>query len=456
MLRLLLKTRFRYYFNYLRHHLDRITAIEIGVIVSIFLLLLGRSPADIGYDFRWLNDPTFFRMWLTILTTGISVFYVLAITSAWHTLRPTDEWSLLVSSAFSNRILFYYFLIRQFLKLAGFYFIALAPIIISAGLTWWNRLLLFMVATGYLTSIQTGSFYLTYFYRIRMYRRTATRIIWLMLALTGAIGIAALTPVILRVLSNHIIWQMAFAIFLNVSALVSFLYLRTSFRLPESRTVSRKRTAKTLKTAPSSIALHSPASILISKDLYFILREKKSFIWIPIVSNILLLITGLSEEQSAAAYLGFIAVQCVLYLLFVTPALSLFENDAEHAQLLRILPLTSKQFWWARWTIMTLLLILIALPSALLLPIRHPIDMTYGIFILAVGLLLPGVTSILYCNAGFGLFPHIRLSGTIMSLSFVMMILFWFYMPFGTIILLIPMLKWVRKSQCHFSNLELS
>jgi hypothetical protein len=50
----------------------------------------------------------------------------------------------------------------------------------------------------------------------------------------------------------------------------------------------------------------------------------------------------------------------------------------------------------------------------------------------------------------FGLFPNTKYCGLLLNISLGLMILFWFYMPFGTLLLLAISALWIHKSQRHF------
>jgi hypothetical protein len=63
MLILLIRTRLRYYRNYLRHHFDRTARIEIAFIILILIFMIGRSPADIGYNVKFLSATDFPLRW---------------------------------------------------------------------------------------------------------------------------------------------------------------------------------------------------------------------------------------------------------------------------------------------------------------------------------------------------------------------------------------------------------
>ncbi len=122
MLKLLLKTRVRYYRNYLKHHLDRITTIEISVIFLVFLLLLLRSPADIGYQLNWLASAEFAAQWAKMFSLFLPIFYLLFEFFAWYTLRPLAEWQIFGVLPFQKRSIANYYLFRYFSKTASLVF----------------------------------------------------------------------------------------------------------------------------------------------------------------------------------------------------------------------------------------------------------------------------------------------------------------------------------------------
>ena len=100
MLSLLIKTRLQYYRNYVRYHFDRRTKIEIAIIFLFLLFLLARSPADIGYNFKWMSDKNFPNKWASIFSIYLLFFYLSAEGVAWYTLRRSREWQLLGSLPF--------------------------------------------------------------------------------------------------------------------------------------------------------------------------------------------------------------------------------------------------------------------------------------------------------------------------------------------------------------------
>ena len=91
MLKLLIKTRIRYYRNYLKNHLDKVTTIELGLIFLVFLLLLARSPADIGYNLKWFFSAEYPRQWAKIFSFLLPIFYLISEFFAWLSLRPSTE-----------------------------------------------------------------------------------------------------------------------------------------------------------------------------------------------------------------------------------------------------------------------------------------------------------------------------------------------------------------------------
>lgn len=120
MLILLLKTRLHIYRNYIRHNFDRITKMEIGIIVLIFLLLLARSPADIGYNFAWLHSNAFTDFYLKLFPLMLILFYVVSKFIAYLTQKRTSEWQILGAQPFPRKQIIHFYLLRHFLKIGGF------------------------------------------------------------------------------------------------------------------------------------------------------------------------------------------------------------------------------------------------------------------------------------------------------------------------------------------------
>ena len=123
MLKLLLKTRIRYYRNYLKYHLDKVTVIELGLIFLVFLLLLVRSPADIGYNLKWFFSTEYPRHWAKIFTFSLPIFYFISEFFAWLTLRPSTEWQILGVLPFHKNAVTNYYLLRYSSKIFSFVFI---------------------------------------------------------------------------------------------------------------------------------------------------------------------------------------------------------------------------------------------------------------------------------------------------------------------------------------------
>jgi hypothetical protein len=76
MLVLLLSTRLRYYRNYLRHHFDRLVWLEIGVIILILFYFVGRSPADIRYNLKFLLAEDFAWQYAKLWAALPPLFYL--------------------------------------------------------------------------------------------------------------------------------------------------------------------------------------------------------------------------------------------------------------------------------------------------------------------------------------------------------------------------------------------
>lgn len=112
MLRLLLKTRIRYSKNYLRTHFDRITLIELGLILLIFAALVLRSPADVGYSLRILGEPQFADWWAYAFVLSYPWAFLLFVVLAYFAGRRRVEWRLLGALPIDRSTLLSYHLAR--------------------------------------------------------------------------------------------------------------------------------------------------------------------------------------------------------------------------------------------------------------------------------------------------------------------------------------------------------
>lgn len=133
----------------------------------------------------------------------------------------------------------------------------------------------------------------------------------------------------------------------------------------------------------------------------------------------------------------------------------MYETDAVYFHLDRSLPISSRHAWWMRWlTVFTVIASQWVVPSLIIMIKFHP-DLYFVLFSAAGFILMPAILATIQCNAAFSLFPHIKYSGLIIMLSIILIILFWFFMPFGSVIILLTLVYWIRKSQHNFKLKEI-
>jgi hypothetical protein len=133
MLVTLLRTRLRYYHNYLRHHFDRVVWLEIGLIVLLFFYLAGRSPADIGYNLKFLQAADFSFRYASQWAALLPLFYLIAEILALITLRPAGEWQILGALPIHQQAITNYHLLRHLGKIFGLFLLGTVPFLIGSG-----------------------------------------------------------------------------------------------------------------------------------------------------------------------------------------------------------------------------------------------------------------------------------------------------------------------------------
>src|SRR5574342_640075 len=127
MLLLLLRTRLRYYHNYLRHHFDRMVWLEIGLIVFILFYLIGRSPADMGYSLKFLLAKEFPFLYAQNWVALLPLFYLVSEALALLTLRPTGDWQILGALPVLKPAITNYHLLRHGSKILALLLAGTAP-----------------------------------------------------------------------------------------------------------------------------------------------------------------------------------------------------------------------------------------------------------------------------------------------------------------------------------------
>ena len=193
---------------------------------------------------------------------------------------------------------------------------------------------------------------------------------------------------------------------------------------------------------------------MIWRDLKFLRAGKRSIFILVVLAAIIILLAGLAQSSAAEAYASSIVLEGIFGFMLINTLLVLFEHDTKTSALQRTLPLSASACWKARWLLASGFMAAPVLGIVLVIPVFFKIEMGF-VFFIGLGLILPGIFAAVYCNAGFGLFPNIKFFGVLLNILLGLMILFWFYMPLGTVILLAISVLWIRKSQRHFQFWEI-
>jgi hypothetical protein len=174
------------------------------------------------------------------------------------------------------------------------------------------------------------------------------------------------------------------------------------------------------------------------------------------VSFAVSIIVSLTARVFNETFVSLISIEILFSLLWTKTILNLFENDIHAFILIRSLSVSASVQWWSRWMFIAGIITLPLIIPTLIIVIRFGIRFQAVIFSLVSLIAIPGLIATLFCNSGFGLFPHINLTGLILTISLILIVLFWFFMPFGSLLILAVIFFWIRKSQRHFKYLELS
>jgi hypothetical protein len=456
MLKLLLKTRIRYYRNYLKYHLDKVTIIELGLIFLFFLLLLARSPGDIGYNLKWFLRSEFSQEWAKIFSIWLPIFYLISEIFAWFTLRPSAEWFVLGTLPFPKKSIINYYLLRQTSKL--FSFILLGSIMFFGGSdSFYLRLIRIVIGLGFLISLQLISFSQAQNIRNPHRQNWQGKARWFLIEVL-VIGFLLVSTKYIRLAIATPLSFVHFAILPSWLIIILFyLFIQRNFipYVSDVKATHKSVSGKISLFSGLSIKLQGPKTAFLFRDILFLWRQKRSIYYLFSFGIILLVMISIIMEEAFAAYITLLSLQFLISLLLMKTILLLFQNDVDGYELTRTLAIKAGSFWLARWLFIFVFLSLQVILPAILIPIVFTVSKGFIVFVL-VGLFgIPSIMATLYCNSGFGMFPHVHLTGYMITVSILLIILFWFFMPFGSIIILGVILFWIRKSQKRFQYLEL-
>jgi len=458
MLTLLLKTRLTYYKNYLRHHFDRKTTMELLVIVAILALLVARSPADLGYNFKWLSDEQFPAQWAAFFGRYfMAAFFVLAQLFAFFTLRVSREWQLLGALPLGMKTISDYFLIRHIGKTGLLLMIGALPFLLASVNRGHVRIGQFLAALGILLLLQIASFYQAFRFRHAYFSMAPNILMWLLIEFAMLALLIVISPKVGACLSAESAREVAYLLPVWVAVSALFVHSRRTFILRQKpvRHQRRSRRFRQRRLARTRTISGSAVRALVLRDILLLWRRRARSVFIPLIATVVSTAVVLAEDEASAALVSLIFIEAIFSFFLIKTVLTFFEWDAEIAQLIRSLPLKATGLWFARWLIAFGLIAAPAVLPLIIALVKFGPSAEFLFFVVATLAILPAIMATIFCNGGFGLFPHFNLSGYIISISIVMIFLFWFFMPFGSLMLLAVMVFWIRKSQKHFETLEL-
>lgn len=452
---LLLRTRLRYYRNYLRHHFDRMVWIEMGAIVLVLFYLAGRSPADIGYSLNFLLAKEFPLQFARQWAGALLFFYLFVEALALVTLRSTGEWQILGALPIPKAAVTNYHLLRHSGKTLGLLLVGTLPFLIG-DLSVVAKLARFFFALGILLALQFAGFMQGY--RLRMTGKKFLQRLWVWLPIETVI-IAVLIAG--STIGHNLLTGSSGKLLIGVVAgwslaVVAVLRIRRTYQpgLIENPAAREPKIARTTKFMDKFGFKGGILGVLIQRDLRFLWMEKRStFVWLAGAAMILFA-ACLAQSSVEEAYASSIVIGVLFSFVLINALLTLFEQDARSFGVTRILPVEARTYWKSRWLLAAVFMAVPTATAVFVIPLKFAIGTGFFFFIL-LALLIPAIFAAMFCNAGFGLFPNLKFCGVLLNIALGLIILFWFYMPFGSLILLGIGALWIRKSQRHFQLLEI-
>lgn len=484
MLKLLLATRFRYYRNFLRAHFDRVTLIEFGFIFLILFFLALRSPADIGYSLNFLFEPSFPSKWANLWAGLLPFFYLVAEAFALITLRPRSEAQLLGTLPITPRALLPYHLLRHLLKTFGLIFFGAALFLFGTS-NFAARILTALTALALLLGLHMLAFAQACLLCRQTQEVVTSNFIlgkkhlgrWLLSE--GSILITLFAASAQFHLHTSAPAEAAFKLLLALALLLGAWFFARHVYAPTHLLEPRSLFIFTARTPRDNAATGSPlqkersteertridslikmraenfTSAQMTRDLLLIKRQKPSLLLLCAGTIVLLTLTSSAQAAAINSYSSTIFIHVLYCALMINALMTLFDHDGPLLGILRALPLHAAQLWRARWLFVVGMLALPMFLPTIIILIKFGASLQLALFVLSTWLVVPAIFALLLCNAAFAMFPQTKYAGILMNVFAILMLLFWFYMPFGTLILLGFTLTRVRKSQEHFQYLQL-
>ena len=455
MLKLLLKYRFIYYRNFIYRHFTRRVKIELGLIMLLLFYMLVRSPADMGYNLRFLGTTDFNTRWPLFWLNMLPLLYAIFEVSAYVTLRPGADWNISGALPIPGSTIINYYLLRYFFK-TGLWLIAGTFLFLGGtlGIGW--RLLNMSIALVWLLIITLIAFLQAFHLR----NREATGwLIWFFIEITVFSGLFLVSDWGLLVFQGFSLSSVG--VLLSGMIFLPLIFIMLRQRYHPAITPVQKRQSRIFHKLFDVYGKHvsfmqKPIGALILNDLLFLVRRKRILFFSLILETAILSAAIISQEKLMGALVSSVFIQLLFGWLFVINILLvLFERDADFMIVIRMLPVSAVKIWGARWLLIAGLVAFPVLIPYLIIFYKFELVYQFWVFLSVVIWLVPGILATLYCNTGFALFPQAQLTAYILNISILLMVLFWFYMPFGTLIFLGVSLVWIRKAQQHYQRIEL-
>ena len=282
MQKLLLKTRFQYCRNYIKYHFDKITLIEIGLILLIALLLLLRSSSDIGYGVNWLFQSDFSGQWSRLFPILLPIYYLLSEFFAWITFRQSSEGYIIASLPFPGKSITNYYLIRHFNKIFSF-FLLISLLFLAGANPLTIRFLHFFSGTGLMGLLTLISFRQVSGRKNAGRKRTQGLLQWLMIELLVLSGLILLIPQFRGLFLNSPLSLMSATLFIWVGVSVFYrMIIKTFVPHVQSRSgfISLHRRGSSRFFARCSKIIFQ----LMVRDFIVIWRRKRSFLFAPTIA----------------------------------------------------------------------------------------------------------------------------------------------------------------------------
>lgn len=456
MLSLLIKIKIRHTINYIRAKFDKMTLLYLVLIGVFVLFLIGRTSADFGFKLHELSQHDFLLTWLPLALQGMLFFYLFAESTAYLTLRPSTNKTLLGTLPIPLKTITNYFLANHSVKTGGVILLAAVPFFF-ARLHFIERILFFFATLNVLVVLQLIAYTQAYRLRRFLYKKSPALLRWLMIE-SAILIVLYMLPKNFAIVQTHFgfVWPAIATVLSGLAAIllysrITVFYSTALLESSPSILIRRNRTELFARPNPqnSNVMIH-----LILHDLYFLRKKRKSLFILLAFGAFLGVMVSIYNENASNAFAGAIFIQCLFSFFLINAMMELFKRDIEVFSMIRALPLSILKWWLARWVFAAICLITPFVAPNLIILLKYPFEVTHVELVALSLIMIPTLFALIYCNTGFSTFPHVNFGANMMNITLALMILFWFYMPFGSIIVLGIVLLWVRKSQKNIKYLE--